>query len=46
MQIHSQQIGTGHYVPEQIVTNNDLTAFMETSVTLVCGTQNNKGQMS
>lgn len=31
MQLHAQLIGTGHYVPEQIVTNNDLTAFMETS---------------
>lgn len=31
MQNHSQLIGTGHYVPEQIVTNNDLTAFMETT---------------
>lgn len=31
MQLHAHLIGTGHYVPEQIVTNNDLTAFMETS---------------
>ena len=31
MRLNSQLIGTGHYVPEQIVTNQDLTAFMETS---------------
>ncbi len=31
MQLHSQLLGTGHYVPEHIVSNQDLTAFMETS---------------
>lgn len=29
--LHTHLIGTGHYVPEQIVTNQDLTQYMETS---------------
>jgi 3-oxoacyl-[acyl-carrier-protein] synthase-3 len=29
--LHTHLLGAGHYVPEQIVTNQDLTQFMETS---------------
>lgn len=29
--LHTHLLGTGHYVPEQIVTNQDLTQYMETS---------------
>ncbi|MFN8417129.1 MAG: beta-ketoacyl-ACP synthase III [Cytophagaceae bacterium] len=29
--LHTHLKGTGHYVPEQIVTNQDLTQYMETS---------------
>lgn len=29
--LHAHLKGTGHYVPEQIVTNQDLTQYMETS---------------
>ena len=31
MSIHSSIAGTGHYIPEQIITNQDLTQFMDTS---------------
>ena len=31
MSIHSSIAGTGHYVPEQIITNQDLTQYMDTS---------------
>lgn len=31
MPVASQILGTGHYVPEKIVTNHDLTKIMETS---------------
>jgi 3-oxoacyl-[acyl-carrier-protein] synthase III len=33
--IHSQLKGIGHYVPETIVTNEDLTKFMDTSDTWI-----------